>query len=176
MSNETPIPPNLDSNESETNRDENPNDAVEGNDPSATNTGDLSVNVDDTDVVVNSMGNAYQGQPNLDKDDPESAAYDGPETTIDQKYTYATYTDPARQRDPNGVYLDDLERNKAEVIRAKIEGREPQLGLDAPAYGGDVIVPIEQAAKQLPGDYTIPVVSTLPVSVGNPTDDDEDDE
>src|SRR5678815_798340 len=60
------------------------------------------------DITTSSMGNAFQGQPNLDTDDPESEVYDGPETNIDKDYTYATYMDPQRQRDPNGIYLDDV--------------------------------------------------------------------
>lgn len=164
-----PIPP-TDTSQDET---DNVNDPEQTEQPDLTGTEQPDVVSSDTDVTVNAMGNAYEGQPNLDTNDPESEVYDGPETTVDKDYTYATYTDPARQRDPNGVYLDDLERNKAEVIRAKIEGREPQLGKDAPAYGGDVILTVQQAAKQLPGDFTVPTVRTLPVSVGVPSEDDE---
>lgn len=86
------------------------------------------------------------------------------EGTEDVNFTFATHTDPQRQRDPHGVYLDDINRINAEIHRAKIEGREPDLK-NPPATAGDVLQQTETLAKTLPGDYRVPVSKTLPVDL-----------
>lgn len=54
-----------------------------------------------------------------------------------------------RDRPPGGVFLDDVERGKAEFLRAAAEGRDPDY--DNPgSYAGDVLVS-ESAARNLLG-------------------------
>ncbi len=129
-----------------------------------------STGADQAELKAQSIGNAYQEQ--VSSDDPESPDYNGPEATIDRDFTYVTHTDPARQRDPHGVYLDDIQRREAEVIRARVENREPDLD-NPPAICGTPLVPTATLEKNLPGDYVVPAEVTLPVSVGTPVEEDQ---
>lgn len=57
----------------------------------------------------------------------------------EQPFVYLSHLDPARQADPNGVYLDDVQRRQAELTRAAIEGREPNLDNPPPIAGTPVM-------------------------------------
>jgi hypothetical protein len=92
---------------------------------------------------------------------------------VDKEYVLATHLDPARQRDPNGIYLDDIQRRDAETVRARIEGREPDY--DNPGTtAGDVLQAKETAAKFVDASADIPVHVTLPVMVGVPDKSDKE--
>jgi hypothetical protein len=62
-------------------------------------------------------------------------------------------TDPAREL-PGGTYLDRVERERAEVARAKVEGREPDLD-NPPACAGTPVITKNQYDKAT-GYYTKP--------------------
>lgn len=92
---------------------------------------------------------AYKGEPKL--------------TEID--FVYATHLDPARQNDPNGVYLDDVQRAQAEIQRAKVEKREPDLE-NPPATTSTMVVPTHVARTMVAGDVDVPVSFSQEVMVG----------
>lgn len=97
--------------------------------------------------------------------------YLGPPKEVEKEFTYATHVDPAR-RLGGGPYLDDVMRQQAEITRAKIEGREPDLK-NPPAMQSTPLVPINVARGYVPGDQAHHVEAdvTLPVVVGyNPND------
>lgn len=127
--------------------------------------------VEPADLKAQSSGNAYQEQ--VASDDPESVDYNGPATEIEREFVYASHLDPARQRDPNGIYLDDLQRREAEVLRAKVENREPDLD-NPPAICGTPLVPVQTAKSNLPADAVIPEGIKYPVSVGTDVTEDQD--
>lgn len=99
--------------------------------------------------------------------DPEGPDYYGVPTIVEKDFTYPTHADPQRYVDghPHGVYLDDEMRRAAEVTRAKIEGREPDL-VNPPAVQGTPLVPTGEVRKNLPGDYVVEPDKSLSVVVG----------
>ncbi len=65
---------------------------------------------------------------------------DKPKTkTVDVEYIYPTHTDPNRRIPGPNPYLDDVERARAEIVRAAVEDREPDLE-NPPAYQGSPLV------------------------------------
>lgn len=118
-----------------------------------------------------------------DKDEDEfdldrDGANDGERREVNMGFTTMAHMDPARQRDPHGVYLDDQRRRDAETVRAQVEGREPDY--DNPPYTtGDVVVPLHVAEQRaMPGAVAV-AEKTLPVVVGDhypENDESEEDE
>ncbi len=47
--------------------------------------------------------------------------------TVDVEFIYPAQTDPNRRIPGPNPYLDDVERARAEIVRAEVEGREPDL-------------------------------------------------
>lgn len=121
-----------------------------------------------TDVAALKMSGQLMTEP-----DPRD--YQGPPKMIDLDYTTMSHTDQARINSSAGIYLDDVKRIEAEKVRAAIEGREPDL-VNPPSYGGDVLKPTLDAAKTLPGDYSIPVSSVQTIEVGSPVDSEDEPE
>lgn len=62
-----------------------------------------------------------------------------PSLKSDSDFVYVNKLDPMRSL-PGGVYLDDVERERAEIARAKVEGREPDLD-NPPAIQSTPVVP-----------------------------------
>lgn len=99
---------------------------------------------------------------------PEDVKLDTEEVDVD--FFYPTKLDPARQISPTGIYLDDEMRRQAEIQRAKIEDREPDLE-NPPAYQGSPLLPREHFnhslnTLQVPVDkdeahVTLPVVQVV---------------
>jgi len=93
--------------------------------------------------------------------------YDGNPKTVDREFTIAAWMDPNRQRDPNGVYLDDVRRRQAEVLRARVENREPNFD-EAATTVGDLVISKENAVSRNAVErMDVPKTMTLPVVVGN---------
>lgn len=89
-------------------------------------------------------------------------------------FVYATHLDPNRQNDPNGVYLDDVQRANAEVQRARIEGREPDLK-NPPSTCGTQVLPTHVARTLVAGDLDVPVDFSQEIMVGvNEENEDHD--
>ncbi len=80
--------------------------------------------------------------------------------------TISTHMDPARQRDPHGIYLDDVNRAKAEIQRAKVEGREPDLK-NPGTTTSDQVMPTQVAQSKVPGDHVVPVDFTSKIEIGH---------
>ena len=85
---------------------------------------------------------------------------------VKREFTIVQHTDP-RRHEPGGqgIYLDDVMRERAETQRAKLEGRKPDY--DNPgSHAGDVVTPTHVAAATLnPGsvvepDYELEVAET----------------
>ena len=101
----------------------------------------------------------------------EAARAANPETGVEVKereFVIVQHTDPARQRDPNGIYLDDVIRRDAETQRARIEGREPDYE-NPGTTASDVVQPVETVQKELVAGAVIPVAFTQKVPVGSPS-------
>lgn len=84
---------------------------------------------------------------------------------VSRDFTFPNHADPNRQIPGGGPYLDDLAREKAETLRAKGEGREPDY--DNP--GSDQSTPLQPTSKvksERPGDYVVDVDVTLEVAEG----------
>jgi hypothetical protein len=77
------------------------------------------------------------------------------------EHYYTGHQDARRQKAAGGVYLDDVLREQAEVQRAKLEGREPDLENPGPI----VSTPLVRAGALNPdGDVRgVPVGAVLPV-------------
>ncbi len=125
-----------------------------GHDPNAQGEGSVEVvkpKEKDTDVL-----------------DPD---YVGPAKTVKQDVSIAQEADPMRQQTgPHGTYLDREQRLAAEIARAKVEGREPDLE-NPPPIAGTPVFPTDDLAKRFPADpkHEIPVLDTVERVVG--TDD-----
>jgi hypothetical protein len=85
-------------------------------------------------------------------------------TTIDKDFIYVHNLDPARQIPGTNPYLDVEQRKAAEVSRAAVEGREPDLE-NPPASQGTPFRSAEQLAAELPPHATVKADVTLPVTV-----------
>ncbi len=91
--------------------------------------------------------------------------YTGKPKEVQVDFTYPTHTDPMRAKDPHGIYLDDVQRENAEIQRAKVEGREPDLE-NPPSIQGTPLQASHIVQSNLPGDFVIKPDVTLPVVVG----------
>lgn len=92
---------------------------------------------------------------------------------------FAHHLDPARQLPRTSVYLDDEERRKAEDVRARIEGREPDHE-NSPATQGTPLKSVAEIERTLPygakidPEFVIAVpVSTEGEEVSSSTEADE---
>ena len=122
-----------------------------------------SVNADvETDVAPANQGFSedkgdLNSQPDLD--------YVGPPKTVDVPYAYPSHADPERAKDKTGIYLDDVQRRDAEIVRARVEGREPDLE-NPPATQGTPLMPVHQVESLgIPG-AVIQENKKVPVVVG----------
>lgn len=104
---------------------------------------------------------------NLNVDNPGEDDYMGPVTQVDKDFTYPTHADPMRHMTSDGIYLDDEQRKAAEIQRAKIEGRDPDL-VNPPAVQGTPLMATNALKATLPGDYVVKPDVQLSVSVGVP--------
>jgi len=64
----------------------------------------------------------------------------GTDASPENKLVYQHHLDPQRAL-PGGIYLDDVQRELAEIQRAKVEDREPDLE-NPPAVQGTPVIPI----------------------------------
>ena len=98
----------------------------------------------------------------------EPSGFDEPEppetTTIDQDYVYMHNLDPARAIPGTNKYLDVEQRKAAEIDRAAVEGREPDLD-NPPAAQGTPLRSAQALAAELPPHATVKADVTLPVTV-----------
>lgn len=125
--------------------------SVDPKDAAPVNSGFVSSDTDlHTDVIIG---------------DKESLGYEGEPKEVEVAYTYPTHLDPNRQADPHGIYLDDVQRSQAEVQRAKVEDREPDLE-NPPAIASTPLMTTIQAAGLVDGAAVVPVDSYENVQVG----------
>lgn len=85
----------------------------------------------------------------------------------DREFVIPQTTDPRRNVPGTSQYLDEVERRNAEIIRAKAEGRKPDLK-SPPAFQGTPLYTEAQAKQQgldVEGDAVQHV--TLPVAVAD---------
>lgn len=104
------------------------------------------------------------------KKDKWEEGYDGKPKEVEQEFTYPTHTDPRRNLLTTSVYLDDVEREREEILRAKVEDREPDLE-NPPATQSTPLLPTHVVKSSLPGDHDVKADLTMPVIVGRPQDD-----
>lgn len=93
--------------------------------------------------------------------------YVGEPKEVDTDFVYPTHLDPNRQADQSGIYLDDEQRRAAEIQRAKVEGRKPDLK-NPPSTQGTPLLRTDVAARNVPGDIaeqTIPNAEKVTLSV-----------
>lgn len=122
-----------------------------GNKPTVHNDGDVDVK---------------NSAPTVEADKNEKAySYEGSPKNAEVDFTYVSHLDPARQRDPNGIYLDDVDRVKAEVTRARIEGREPDLE-NPPSTVSTQVVPTHVAKGLVDGRAKVPADFSQKIKVG----------
>lgn len=117
-------------------------------------------------AVINS---AYQEVDEEDADQfdlTRDGGNDGNRRVVNQAFIAHSHLDPMRQRDPHGVYLDDQRAIQAEVIRAQIEDREPDLENPGPTVGTPM-VPLHVAAQHAMPGVIVEGEIELPVVVGD---------
>lgn len=98
--------------------------------------------------------------------------YTGEPKQEDQDFTYPTHTDPARKLISTSNYLDDVQRHDAEILRAKVEDREPDLE-NPPSVQGTPLMPSYVVRANVPGDHIVEADVTLPVTIGRNEPEDE---
>lgn len=112
------------------------------------------------------LGHKSEAEDSVDNLDAYDDLYDGEPKVVAQEFSYPTHMDPRRGvSGSDGPYLDDVERERAEVIRARQENREPDLD-NPPAIQGTPLIPTHVLKSQVPGDYEVPVDVVAPVVVG----------
>lgn len=93
--------------------------------------------------------------------------YSGKPKKFQRDFTFPTHLDEARQATPNTApYLDDEMRRAAEIQRAKVEDRKPDLD-NPPAMQGTPLIATDIAKGLAFGAGDVPVAATLPVMGGN---------
>lgn len=86
--------------------------------------GDEPVTGDSRNVVVGDTAEVIvEGRPLNDDPEPEPIESE----VVDDNFHYPTHLDPMRRLVSTSGYLDDKNRYDHEKIRAKVEGREPDL-------------------------------------------------
>lgn len=83
---------------------------------------------------------------------------------VDKEFYVAQRLDPRRLTPGTSPYLDDVDRANAEVQRAKVEGREPDLD-NPPATQSTLMLETEVAEGMGLSTAKVDPDSTLPVSV-----------
>ena len=140
-------------------------------DTAATN---LDSSVTPAPAIINT---AYVEREEKDEDEfdlERDGAGDGERREVKQGFNTVAHMDPARQRDPHGVYLDDQRRRDAETVRAQVEGREPDY--DNPPYtAGDYVVATHVAEQHAQPGTVVTAEKELPVVVGDHYPEDEDE-
>jgi hypothetical protein len=116
----------------------------------------------------------YEPNPATRQDDEFEADYTGEPKTVEQNFTYLENTDPNKLASPSGIYLGDEMRREAEIVRARLEEREPDLE-NPPAVQGTPLVPTHVAESLAQPGVAVPVDKKLPVVIGQPQDDDTQD-
>lgn len=101
--------------------------------------------------------------------DKDALAHLGEPEDVDVAFTYSSHLDARRQIDANGVYLDDIERRDAELLRARAENREPDLD-NPPPIASTPVVPTVVAEGNALGGARVPVDFVQSVNVGVPSD------
>ncbi len=146
--------------------------AETGNEDRAASLGGVTGSDDDVKVIVPPVNQAFQ-QDVLDAEaETVHDATDDPHLK-EQEFTIVTHTDPARQADPHGVYLDDVQRAQAEAIRARVEGRKPDFK-NPGTTASDVVVPTHVAKQNVDGNANVPVAFKQEVMVGANREDDKE--
>ena len=127
------------------------------------------------------INTAYVEREDKDEDEfdlERDGAGDGERREVTMGFNTVAHMDPARQRDPHGVYLDDQRRRDAETVRAQVEGREPDY--DNPPYtAGDYVVATHVAEQHAQPGTVVTAEKELPVIVGDhypENDESEEDE
>jgi hypothetical protein len=88
-----------------------------------------------------------------------------PETEVKHVVFLSVHqTDPNRRIPGTNPYLDDLERERAEIVRAKVEDREPDLE-NPPAVQGTPLAQKEQFIAQSAGYANTEGVPTITLGV-----------
>ena len=104
---------------------------------------------------------AKKATPKLENE-PKKATETKPNKpkTEEKDFVFVHEADPNRQL-PGGVYLDQVQREEAEIARAKAEGREPNLD-NPPAAAGTPLVSKEQflnaGGSYYPNAHDLPTV------------------
>lgn len=94
----------------------------------------------------------------------ETTVKDGKEIK-EQGFVFATHLDPARQIPGTNPYLDDVQRAQAEVQRAAVEGRKPDLK-NPPATQGTPLKTVDELRADLPASFSIKPDFTQEIVVG----------
>lgn len=148
--------------------------AATGDGPQFSTTETLTTPEDHEPVVTNTGFGEKVEELSKREDDDFDPDYTGEAKEVDQNFTYPAHADQARLGDASGVYLDDQERIKAEVIRAKIEGREPDLD-NPPAIQSTPLEPTHVVKSRMPSGSVIPVDSVQKVVIGDEPREVEED-
>ncbi len=161
----------------EANQPSNTNDPTVVTDETANEdrTGSTTVDTAENDVktIVPPVNQAFQ-QSVLDAEAEKVNDATGEARLKEQDFTIVQHLDPARQADPHGVYLDDVQRAQAETIRARVENREPDYEHPG-TTASDVVMPTEAArTNALPG-AEVPVAFSQEIMIGSEAKSDEDD-
>lgn len=105
-------------------------------------------------------------RPEDEYDVEREGNYDGERKTVEQGFVIHQHLDPMRQRDPNGIYLDDKRRREAEVVRARVEGREPDFD-NMGTTAGESVIPVHVAEAFAKPEAIVVPDFKLPVVVGD---------
>lgn len=142
-----------------------------------------TVEHDDGSVTTNPSANpASDGtETEVVNDEGETEVSEKPpHTEVDEDFVFLHTADERRNIPGTSQYHDLVERKNAEILRAKAEGREPDLE-NAPAYQGSPLVTVAQArqtglnVRSEDGDNEDSAVEvvTLPIVVEDSALDDE---
>ncbi len=127
----------------------------------------------DVKVIVPPVNQAYLPEA-LEEAAQVVEETDGKPELKEQEFTIVAHTDSERQKDPHGVYLDDVQRAQAETIRARVEGREPDYA-NPGTTASDVVVPSHVARQNVDGNAHVPVAFKQEVMVGAKREGDEEE-
>lgn len=115
------------------------------------------------DNPVNSVDNS--GYKPSESKNLKAYNYVGEPKDAEVDFVFTTHLDPNRQQDPQGVYLDDVQRANAEIQRARVEKREPDLK-NPPSTCGTQVLPTHVARTLVAGDLDVPVSFSQEIKVG----------
>lgn len=141
-------------------------------DPAATN---LPAGINSAPAIINTAYVEREEKSEDEFDLERDGAGDGERREVKMGFNTVAHMDPARQRDPHGVYLDDQRRRDAETVRAQVEGRDPDY--DNPPYtAGDYVVAEHVAQQHAQVGTVVTAEKELPVIVGDHYPDEDGDE